>query len=204
MRARILIIFFFLLPTAPSETNPRKTATHNLIFYRRDFQADEPSKIIRCGAILIRGCEQLTNPELCHFLEGASDNPLDSNFSTLAATGLINEYRRRGFLDASLSWKGVERQAASSTSAMTLKIQEGPIYRLRRLEMVGNRTTHDKVIRRRVAIEEGTPFDEELLELSIRRINRLGIFEEFTRGDVDVAVNRKEHFVDLTFNLREK
>jgi outer membrane protein assembly factor BamA len=70
--------------------------------------------------------------------------------------------------------------------------------------MMGNENTRDRIIRRRVALQEGTAFDEELLELSIKRINQLGIFEEFTREDVAVRVNKKGHFVDLTFRLREK
>ena len=43
--------------------------------------------------------------------------------------------------------------------------------------MHGNRNARDVVIRRRVVLEEGLPFDEELLVLSITRINQLGIFE---------------------------
>jgi outer membrane protein assembly factor BamA len=70
--------------------------------------------------------------------------------------------------------------------------------------MIGNENTRDRVIRRRVALDEGWPFDEELLELSIKRINQLGIFEEFRREDVGIRVNSKGHYVDLVFNLKEK
>jgi outer membrane protein assembly factor BamA len=69
---------------------------------------------------------------------------------------------------------------------------------------MGNENTSDRVIRRRVALQEGTAFDEELLDLSIKRINQLGIFEEFRREDIEVVVSKKGHFVDLTFKLREK
>lgn len=47
-------------------------------------------------------------------------------------------------------------------------------------------------------------FDEELLDLSIKRINDLGIFEEFRREDIEIKVNKKGKFVDLRFKLKEK
>ncbi len=88
--------------------------------------------------------------------------------------------------------------------SVVLIIAEGPVYTLRRLDVVGNATTRDNVIRRRVAFKPDDPFDEALLELSIMRINELGLFHEFKREDVVVKVNKKGKFVDLTFNLREK
>src|SRR5262249_9367204 len=115
-----------------------------------------------------------------------------------------DEYHRRGFLGVELAWEDAEKGTGISAPAATLTITEGQVYQLHRLEMLGNANTRDNVIRRRAALQEGTTFDEDLLDLSIRRINQLGIFEEFRREDVGVKLNRKQHYVDLVFHLREK
>src|SRR5262249_36393216 len=127
---------------------------------------DESPKEVRCGRILVRGSEQLTQPELCRLLEGISQSMADSQLLVIAGEYLIKEYRRRGFLDATVAWGTTEHKAGSSAPAPILTITEGPVYHVRKLEMMGNTTTRDWVIRRRVALNEDAPFDEELLELS--------------------------------------
>jgi outer membrane protein insertion porin family len=199
------IMFLLLLLPILMQPVQHRATTHGFAALQQEAQADEEvAKEIRCGQLVVRGSEQLTQTELCHLLDGVIRNPLDSQSRNFVQASLIREYHRRGFLEAALSWDEGEKQADPSAAAVVLIVKEGPAYQLRRLEMTGNATTRDRVIRRRVALEEGTTFDEELLELSIKRINRLGIFEEFTSEDVEVRVNKKGHFVDLTFRLREK
>jgi outer membrane protein assembly factor BamA len=137
-------------------------------------------------------------------LGDVSNNPLEPGSQKLVEKEVLKEYYRRGFLDAGLSWSESEKTADASAPDVIVEVTEGPVYHLRRLEMIGNGNTRDRVIRRRVALQEGAVFDEELLELSLKRINQLGIFEDFTRGDVVVTANKKGHFVDLVFRLREK
>lgn len=177
----------------------------DVLIHPRAIQSDDetPNKI-QCGQIQVCGSEQLTQTELCHLLDRVSQNPFDSESRNSAQASLTREYHRRGYLEASFSWNDAEKNAEISHHNVCFIVHEGPIYHLRRLEMMGNENTRDRIIRRRVALQEGTAFDEELLELSIKRINQLGIFEEFTREDVAVRVNKKGHFVDLTFRLREK
>ncbi|MGH9761433.1 MAG: POTRA domain-containing protein [Blastocatellia bacterium] len=171
----------------------------------QDTQSKEKQpKDIRCGQILVRGCDQLTEPEFCRLLQTESDNPLNPSSRDAAQASVINEYNRRGFLDAAISWSDVKDATAQQLPAVILAIQEGRRYTLRRLEFIGNEETPDRLIRRRVALDEGSGFDDDLLDLSIKRINQLGVFEEFTRDDVGMKVNKKEHFVDLTFRLTER
>jgi outer membrane protein assembly factor BamA len=172
---------------------------------RQDPQSDEDAPAdIQCGPVLVRGSDQFTRAELCQLLEAVSRNPLDSESRDSARDRVIKKYHGRGFLEADLSWKDAEKSADASAPAAILVITEGQVYRLRRLEMVGNENTRDRVIRRRVALDEGWPFDEELLDLSIKRINQLGIFEDFGKEDVGIKINRKGHYVDLVFSLKEK
>ena len=171
---------------------------------RQDPQSEEEIPDVQCGRVLVRGSDQLTQSELCRLLDQACQNPSDSTERDSATARVIDEYHRRGFLAVDLVWNDVDKGSGISAPVALLTVAEGPVYSVHRLEMHGNRNTRDKVIRRRVPLQEGNTFDEDLLELSIKRVNLLGIFDEFTREDVSVKVNRKEPYVDLVFHLREK
>ena len=172
----------------------------------QDVKQDEQTPIeSQCGQIVIRGSEHLTQAELCRFLELDLDTLSNSQARDSVGAKIIKEYNRRGFLDAVLGWKGTENTAnPASVTPVVLIITEGSVYRLRRLEFIGNATTRDNVIRRRVAFNPNDAFDEELLDLSIKRINELGLFYEFNREDIEVKVNKKGKYVDVVFNLKER
>jgi hypothetical protein len=66
---------------------------------------------------------------------------------------VIDEYHRRGFLGVELAWSEAENGAKISTPAAVLTITEGAVYRLRRLEMVGNANTCLKTMRACIVFE---------------------------------------------------
>lgn len=79
--------------------------------------------------------------------------------------------------------------------------QKGRRAYIGRILIKGNDFTRDKVIRREVALQEGSLYDGEKLKLTRRRLRRLGYFEnvkiETKRGqspdllDVDIEVNER-------------
>ncbi len=66
---------------------------------------------------------------------------------------------------------------------LTIDMDEGKKFYVRRIEFSGNTTTRDKVIRREVALEEGQVYDERLWKLSLLRLNQLGYFEQLKPDD---------------------
>ena len=60
---------------------------------------------------------------------------------------------------------------------LSLSVDEGKQFFVRRIDFSGNTTTRDKVIRRELLIDEGQIFNNRLWELSILRLNQLGYFE---------------------------
>ena len=60
---------------------------------------------------------------------------------------------------------------------LTLNVDEGKQFFVRRIDFSGNTTTRDKVIRRELLLDEGDMFNTRLWELSILRLNQLGYFE---------------------------
>ena len=93
------------------------------------------------------------------------------------------------------------------TVSLTIDVDEGKQFFVRRIEFQGNTTTRDKVIRREIVLEEGQVYNQNLWELSILRLNQLGYFEQIKPDDPNVTerhLNEQDGTVDLTLKLKEK
>jgi outer membrane protein insertion porin family len=90
---------------------------------------------------------------------------------------------------------------------LDIDVDEGKQFYVRRIEFVGNTTTRDKVIRREVALEEGSIYNSKLWELSLLRLNQLGYFDQLKPDDPNVTIRQldeKNGLVDLTLKIHEK
>jgi outer membrane protein insertion porin family len=89
--------------------------------------------------------------------------------------------------------------------SLTIDLDEGKPFSVRRIEFKGNTTTRDKVIRRELAIEEGGVYNSRLWEFSILRLNQLGYFDVLKpEQDSEVKQNNQEGTVDITLKVKEK
>lgn len=61
---------------------------------------------------------------------------------------------------------------------LTLYIQKGPRVRVERIEITGNSTTQDKVIRREIRLNEGDYYSGSRVQISQRRVFALGFFSK--------------------------
>lgn len=88
---------------------------------------------------------------------------------------------------------------------MTLTVDEGKQFFVRRIDFSGNTTTRDKVIRRELLIDEGDMFNTRLWEVSILRLNQLGYFEVLKEEEAaDIRRDTKTNTVDITLNVKER
>jgi outer membrane protein insertion porin family len=90
---------------------------------------------------------------------------------------------------------------------LDIDVDEGKQFFVRRIEFQGNTTTRDKVIRREIALEEGSQYNSRLWELSLLRLNQLGYFDQLKPDDPNVTVKQldeKNGLVDLTLKVHEK
>ncbi len=89
--------------------------------------------------------------------------------------------------------------------SLNIDVDEGKQFYVRRIEFTGNQTTRDKVIRRELAIEEGSLYNSRLWEFSLLRLNQLNYFDPLKmEQDSDVKVNNQTQTVDLTLKVKEK
>lgn len=90
---------------------------------------------------------------------------------------------------------------------LEIDVDEGKQFYVRRIEFQGNTTTRDKVIRREVALEEGSIYNSHLWELSLLRLNQLGYFDQLKPDDPNTTIRQldeKDGLVDLTLKVHEK
>ncbi len=88
---------------------------------------------------------------------------------------------------------------------ITMNVDEGKQFYVRRIDFEGNTTTRDKVIRRELLLDEGDLFNSKMWELSIRRLNQLGYFEQLKKEDAtQITRNPDSDTVDLTLKVKER
>jgi outer membrane protein insertion porin family len=88
---------------------------------------------------------------------------------------------------------------------LTLNVDEGKQFFVRRIDFQGNTTTRDKVIRREILIDEGQVFNNRYWELSILRLNQLGYFEVLKEEEAaDIKRDTRSNTVDITLKVKER
>lgn len=86
-----------------------------------------------------------------------------------------------------------------------IQCEEGKKFSISRIEFTGNTITRDKVIRRELLVEEGQPYNSQLVDLSLLRLNQLNYFDTLKADqDVETRQNADAGTVDLLIKLKEK
>ena len=161
----------------------------------------------RLGSITFNGNKEVTNVKALRGLFPMKDGDIFSREKV--AKGLDNlrdAYRTLGHINFT-SIPNTTFDEDKKLVNLSIDIDEGKKFSVRRIEFSGNTTTRDKVIRREVALEEGQTYDERLWKLSLLRLNQLGYFEALKPDDPNVTethLDEKNGTVDLTLKVREK
>lgn len=88
---------------------------------------------------------------------------------------------------------------------ITITIDEGKQFTLRRLEFTGNTFTRDKVMRREFLINEGDIYNQNYLEISVARLNQTQYFDPIDKDqDVEIRTDEEKGDVDLIVKVKEK
>ena len=88
---------------------------------------------------------------------------------------------------------------------LTIDVDEGHQFFVRRIDFQGNTTTRDRVIRRELLIDEGDLYSQQLWETSILKLNQLGYFDPLKAEDATtVTRDTKTNTVDLLLKVKER
>ncbi len=113
-------------------------------------------------------------------------------------------YGEFGFLDM-VPEPNFEPDPKSGKLDLTLSVDEGKQFFVRRIDFAGNTTTRDKVIRRELLIDEGDLFNSRLWEISLLRLNQLGYFEVLKEQEAaNITRDTRNNTVDITLKVKER
>jgi outer membrane protein insertion porin family len=120
--------------------------------------------------------------------------------------GIKELYGRYGFIQAEVSFipKFIDKTPEEGDVEVTLEVDEGRQFSLRRLEFIGNTNTRDVVLRREMLIDEGSPYNKTYWDLSIQRLNQLGLFDEIKEKDAITRTNDRDQTVDIDLQVKER
>ncbi len=167
----------------------------------------EEGEQYRLGGITFKGNQEVSNIKALRSLFPMKDGDIFSREKVAKGLeNLRNAYRELGHINFT-SIPNTTFDEDKKLVNLTIDIDEGKKFFVRRIEFAGNTTTRDKVIRREVALEEGQVYDERLWKLSLLRLNQLGYFEQLKPDDPNVTethLDEKNGTVDLTLKVKEK
>lgn len=120
--------------------------------------------------------------------------------------GIKDVYGTQGYIQASVDFipKFIDKTQEEGEIEITLEVDEGRQFSLRRLEFIGNTNTRDVVLRREVALNEGDPYNKRLWDFSILRLNQLGLFEEVKEKDAITRTDDRNQTVDIDLQVKER
>jgi outer membrane protein insertion porin family len=108
-------------------------------------------------------------------------------------------YASRGYAFVKLDY-GTKLDPAQRTIDVTFLVERGAEARFGRINIVGNVTTRDKVIRRELTFSEGDLFNSDALRKSRQRVQNLGFFDM-----VDIAPHPREgDIIDIDVEVKER
>jgi outer membrane protein insertion porin family len=185
-------------PMAWKKTKPGKKADLALSI--------EEGKLYRLNNINFTGVKLFRTPEsLMPPLFGMSQGEV---FSTeklgKGIKNLQKLYGEFGYIDA-VAEPDFNPIQATGQIDLTLNLDEGKQFFVRRVDFSGNTTTRDKVIRRELLIDEGDIYNTRLWELSVLRLNQLGYFEALKAEEAATLTrDTKNNTVDILLKVKER
>jgi outer membrane protein insertion porin family len=120
--------------------------------------------------------------------------------------GIKDLYGTQGYIQADVNFipKFIDKTAEEGDVEVTLEVEEGRQFTMRRLEFIGNTNTRDVVMRREALLNEGDAYNKRLWDLSMLRLNQLGLFDEIKEKDAITRTNDRDQTVDIDLQVKEK
>ncbi|MFN7825794.1 MAG: POTRA domain-containing protein [Pseudobdellovibrionaceae bacterium] len=134
--------------------------------------------LTQLASLRFEGNSAFSELDLQKVAELTPQNPLRLNSLEESIGKLKNFYRSQGYLEMEITnEKDIVTYNIDSTEAQVLyKIDEGPQIRVANILVEGNSFTKDRVILKELEFKQGDILTPDLIEESIQRMQRLGIF----------------------------
>jgi outer membrane protein insertion porin family len=160
----------------------------------------------KVGTIKFINNSFITNPVLLTQLLGLkTGDTMDVGKLRKGLEALHKFYGQYGYINFVASPDPVPDEKTHVVN-ITMDMQEGKPFYVRRIEFSGNTTTRDKVIRRELLLDEGSRFNSVAWDNSILRLNQLGYFDTIAPSDATITQDTSgpEGEVDINLHVKEK
>ncbi len=122
---------------------------------------------------------------------------------------LKNIYGNQGFVNYNAEFDPVFRDSTENPNEgivdITITIEEGNQFSLRRLEFQGNTFTRDRVLRREFLMNEGDIYNQRALDISLLRLEQTQYFDPINKDqDVEIRTDEGQGDVDLIVKVKER
>jgi outer membrane protein insertion porin family len=154
----------------------------------------------KVSEVAVRGYQVFPSDQIEPILKMKKGEYFSRKILTGDMTAISDFYTERGYATVSVT-PDLQPNDEDKTVKVVDTILEGKIYRIGRIEITGNSTTKDKVIRREVKLDEGEMFDSRKIKRSSQKLKNLDFFETV---DITPRPKPEEEIVDLDVKVKEK
>ncbi len=148
------------------------------------------------GDVKVEGTTVFPGDRLLQFFDWSPGKPLKRSALVDGMKTLDEIYRGRGYIYAFMNPEYTERPGEGNLVDVVVRVTEGDMFRVGRVEFTGNKTTKDKVLRREIPLFEGDVLDMESFKKGLLKLSQLGYFK--IEEDPDFRVDPEKKVVDVT------
>ena len=163
----------------------------------------EEGDLYRMGKFTIRGNKLFKQEQLARVFGMKEGDIFNASRARKSLEDFRKLYGEFGYINFT-AVPEVDFDDTNRTIDFTLDFEEDKQFFVRRVEFSGNTKTRDKVLRRELFVSEGGIFSTRLWDISVLRVNQLGLLDVIKEEDYDVRQNNKEGTVDVILNVKEK
>ncbi|HIJ90514.1 MAG: outer membrane protein assembly factor BamA [Desulfobulbaceae bacterium] len=154
----------------------------------------------RVGTIEIEGDIVGDKNELFSLIELSKEKFFSRKILRDDVLRLTDRYAESGYAFAEVEPK-LSKNEEDKRMDLSLKIAQGTLVHINRINIKGNSRTRDKVIRREMQVKEGGLLDASAVRKSSERLQRLDFFEEV---NVTPQPTVQEDLMDVVVDVKEK
>lgn len=167
-------------------------------------------RVFRVGDLKVEGNSIFSEQQILGYVGLAKGQVADGRrLQEAVYEDLKRVYGSQGFVQYTAEFDPQFRDNPTNANEgivdITITIDEGKQFTLRRLEFTGNTFTRDKVMRREFLLNEGDIYNQNYLEISVARLNQTQYFDPVDKDqDVEIRADEEKGDVDLIVKVKEK
>jgi outer membrane protein insertion porin family len=167
-------------------------------------------KVFRVGSLKVEGNSIFSEQQILGYVGLKTGDIADGKrLQDVVYEDLKKVYGSQGFIQYNAEFEPEFKDSPTNPNEgvvdITITIDEGKQFTLRRLEFIGNTFTRDKVMRREFLLNEGDIYNDNYLDISVARLNQTQYFDPIDKDqDVEKRTDEEQGDVDLIVKVKEK